>query len=189
MKKLTPKNPEFDFTLVLNGFHELTTEIEEAILGACDDATLAMRSGRPYLTFSREAGSMKEAILGAIHDVRGIGKGIDVLRVDHCSLVTQAEIARKIGKSRQMVFQYIQGVRGPGGFPAPVCDLAEGQPLWNWSEVAAWLWENNMLRESVLREAEAVDTINVVLEYVHKVRERGPLTREVKKAVESQKIA
>jgi predicted DNA-binding transcriptional regulator AlpA len=180
---------EFDFTLVLAGFTELTTALEDAILKACDDATLAMRSGRPFLIFSREAPSMKEAVLSAIQDVRGIGMGVDVLRVDYCTLVTQAEIARKIGKSRQMVFQYIQGVRGPGAFPPPVCDLVEGQSLWNWSEVASWLWENNMVRESVLRDAEMVELVNVVLGYVHKAKSQGPLTREVKKAVETQKTA
>ena len=183
------RSREFDFTLVLTGFDYLTTALEDAILKACDDGTLAMAPGRPYLTFSREAASMKVAILSAIHDVRGIGMGVDVLRVDYCTLVTQAEIARKIGKSRQLVFQYIQGVRGPGGFPAPVCDLVEGQPIWNWSEVASWLWENNMVKESVLRDAEAVDTINVVLEYVNKAKNQGALTREVRAAVEAQGIA
>jgi len=111
---------EHDFTLVLTGFTRLTERVENALYEAgCDDATLSMRCGRPYLTFSRVAPSLKEAILSAIRDVRKAGIGADVLRVDDCSLVTQADIARKIGRSRQLVHQYITGTRGPGAFPPP----------------------------------------------------------------------
>lgn len=47
---------EYDFTLVLAGITELTPEIADRLLEAgCDDATIAMRSGRPFITFSRRA--------------------------------------------------------------------------------------------------------------------------------------
>jgi hypothetical protein len=83
-----------------------------------------------FLTFSRTAASLKEAIFSAIGDVRKANIGADVLRVDVCNLVTQADIARKIGRTRQLVHQYITGVRGPGGFPSPACDITDGDPLW-----------------------------------------------------------
>ena len=174
---------EHDFTLILTGISELNEIVEDALLQACDDATLAMRSGRPYLTFSRTASSIKEAILSAIDDVRGAGVGVDVLRVDDCNLVTQSEIARKIGVTRQMVHQYMHGLRGPGGFPPPACEVAEDQRLWLWCEVANWLWTNNMVKEDVFRDAEEVDTINSVLDYNYKMKMQGELTREVVKAV------
>src|SRR4029079_9205825 len=111
---------EYDFTLALTGITELTREIEDALFEAgCDDATLSLRCGRIYATFSREADSLKDAILSAINDVRNAGIGADVLRVDECNLITQAEIARKSGRSRQLIHQYIKGIRGPGGFPPP----------------------------------------------------------------------
>lgn len=157
---------EHDFVLVLTGVTELTPEVENALFEAgCDDATISLRSGRVSLTFSRSAGSLKDAILSAIQNVRKSGIGADVLRVDECNLVTQAEIARRIGRSRQLVHQYITGTRGPGGFPPPACHITEAAPLWYWCEVAYWLWQNDMVAEDVVREAQVVDIINTVLEW------------------------
>ncbi len=83
------------------------------------------------------------------------------------SLVTQAEIARKIGRSRQLVYQYITGARGPGNFPAPTCDITDGVALWRWCEVAHWLWQNGMLKQDVFRDVLDVSTINSVLDFIH----------------------
>jgi hypothetical protein len=172
--------PEHDFTLVLTGISELTTKVEEALLEAgCDDATLSMRSGRPYLTFTRTAPTLKEAILSAIRDVRKAGIGADVLRVDECNLVTQAEIARKIGRTRQLVHQYITGERGPGGFPPPACHLNDEAPLWYWCEVAHWLWQNDMITEAVHAAAEQLNLINIVLELRHQRQIAPELAEEI----------
>ncbi len=47
---------EHDFTLVLDGFTDLTPEIVEALLATgCDDGTISVRCGRPFITFSRRA--------------------------------------------------------------------------------------------------------------------------------------
>jgi hypothetical protein len=183
--KMNPKTCEceHDFTLVLTGISELTDRVEDGILKTCDDATLAMRAGRPFLTFSRTAASMKDAILSAIEDVRKADVGADVLRVDYCNLVTQADIARKIGRSRQLVHQYMLGIRGPGSFPSPACEICDGQMLWFWCEVAYWLWENNMVKEDVLRDAQEVETINNILESERQKRDRPKLFREVVKFV------
>lgn len=174
--KMTQKTceSEYEFTLVLTGVEDLTPQIVDALYEAgCDDATIAARSGRVYVTFDRASDSMKNAILSAIANVRNAGVGADVLRVDYCNLVTQADIARKIGRSRELVRQYIVGKRGPGGFPAPVCEITDGSPLWYWCEVAYWLWQNDMIKESALRDAEEVDMINAVLE-LHWQKQRKP---------------
>jgi hypothetical protein len=182
-----PQNPcesEHDFTLVLTGIADLTSEVENALLGAgCDDGTIAMRSGRPFITFSRRAPSMKDAILSAIENVRNAGIGADVLRVDYCNLVTQADIARKIGRSRQLVHQYMTGVRGPGSFPSPACELTDDVPLWYWCEVAYWLCQNNMVKADVLRDAEEVEIINNVLELTRQKADNPDLTKEVIQSV------
>ena len=172
-----PKNPqnkvmatancksEFDFTLVLGGADKLSSDIENALFDAgCDDATLSLRTGRLYLTFSRTANSFKDAIISAIKNVRQCTLDISVVRVDYCDLVTQADIARRIGRTRQLVHQYISGTRGPGRFPAPVCNIADNAPLWYWCEVAYWLWESDIIKESDLREAQDVAVVNSVLE-------------------------
>jgi hypothetical protein len=177
---------EYEFTLVLTGLSDLTPEVVDALYEAgCDDATIAARAGRVYITFDRAAASMKDAILSAIGNVRSAGVGADVLRVDYCSLVTQADIARKIGRSRELVRQYIMGNRGPGRFPAPVCEITDGSPLWYWCEVAHWLCENDMIKESALRDAEEVEMINAVLE-LHWQRQRKPdLAEEVIERVQA----
>jgi len=154
--------------------------VEDALYEAgCDDATLSLRFGRVYLTFSRSADSLKDAILSAIADVHKAKIGADVLRVDECNLVTQAEIARNSGRSRQHIHQYIRGVRGPGNFPPPVCALGENSPLWYWCEVAYWLAENNLIKQETLRDAEELDVINSVLEMKHNREKKPDLTAEV----------
>jgi len=117
-----------------------------------------------YITFARTAPTLKTAILSAIRDVRRANVGAEVLRMDETNLVTQADIARKLGRPRQVVHQYIMGQRGPGKFPPPACHIGAESPLWNWCDVAHWLWENDMIAESELREAEQISLINTVLE-------------------------
>ena len=175
---------EHDFTLVLTGVTEITPAVTDALFEAgCDDATIAIRSGRPFVTFSRIAASMKDAILSAIGDIDKAGAGLHVMRVDYCNLVTQSDIARKIGRSRQVVHQFMTGTRGPGRFPPPACEISDEAPLWYWCEVAYWLWENSMIREDVLRDAEEVDTINLVLEMAQQNRIRPELLKEVLRSV------
>jgi hypothetical protein len=192
LKKVTEMNQktcerEHDFTLVLTGVAELTPAIIDALYEAgCDDATLAVRSGRSFATFSRTAASMKDAILSAIADVRKAEVGADVLRVDYCNLVTQADIARKIGRTRQLVHLYMIGTRGPGGFPGPVCEIVDGTHLWMWCEVAYWLWENDMIKEDVLRDAEEVETINTALEMRRQKQSKPELFSEVFRRITGQ---
>lgn len=175
---------EFEFTLLLDGPGRITRKVEDALFRAgCDDATISIRSGRMRLTFSRSAPSLKDAILSAIRDVRASGIGATVVRVDQCDLVTQSEIARRIGRSRQLVHQYITGQRGPGGFPPPVGDLSEGAPLWHWCDVARWLWQNNLLAEEELRNAQDVAVINSILELQRQERMAPKHTGEIKEAL------
>jgi hypothetical protein len=170
----------------LDGITALTREAEDGLFEAgCDDATLSVRFGRVYLTFSRTAGTLKDAILSAVRDVKKAGIGAEVRRIDICDLVTQADIARRINRSRQLVHQYITGVRGPGGFPPPICHVADESPLWMWCEVAYWLHQNDMITEDALREAQLVAVINNVLELQHQRKLDPKLAQEVLQLVES----
>jgi hypothetical protein len=183
MKRKTTKR-DYEFALVLAGVTVLARKVEDALYEAgCDDATIAMRSGRLFLTFSRTASSLKDAILSAIRDVRKARIGAQLLRVDYRSLVTQSDIARNLGRSRQLIHQYMTGQRGPGGFPPPVCEVAEETALWRWCEVAQWLFQNDMIKEEVLRDAEEVDAINSVLEIERQKRTQRKLTEEVSRTV------
>ena len=171
---------ECDFTLSLDGIADLTTDVEDAFFEAgCDDATVSMQRGRVYLRFTREATSFRDAVISAVKNVRDANIGAIVLRVDHCNLVTQAEIARRIGCSRQLVNQYIKGTRGPGKFPPPICDLYENTPLWYWCDVALWLLDAKIIEEEDYREAQDVTVINSVLELEHQRRLSPDPTKEI----------
>lgn len=175
---------EHDFTLVLLGVNELTPKVVDALFEAgCDDATMCRRFGRVFLTFSRTTATLKDAIVSAIRDVRKANIGARVLRVDECSLLAQADIARKVGRPRQVIHQYISGQRGPGGFPPPVCHIRDGAPLWHWCEVARWFWQNDMIKESELREAEQVSVINAVLELQNQRQVDPELAEEVRRSI------
>ena len=115
----------------------------------------------------------EDAILSAIQVVRKAGIAAEVLRVDECNLVTASEIARRMGRSRQLVHQYMNGQRGPGGFPPPECHLTDHAPLWAWCAVSYWLVQNNLLRQQESWNAEVVEAINNWLE-VERQRQRYP---------------
>jgi hypothetical protein len=171
---------DYDFSLVINGVSELTGKVEDAFFEAgCDDATLSIRRGHLYAEFSRNAPSMKDAILSAIRDIRRAKIGASVLCVDECNLVTQAEIARRIKRTRQMVNQYISGDRGPGDFPAPEHHLGDGAPLWRWSSVSAWLADNDIIRREDNLNAEVVAAVNTSLEHARQKQRNPELVKEI----------
>lgn len=175
---------EHEFVLVLAGVTDLTPEVTDALFNAgCDDATASVRFGRVYLTFSRTAATLADAILSAIRNVKDAGIGAEVTRVDRCNLVTQADIARRIGRSRQQVHQYLSGERGPGNFPPPECNIVEGTPLWRWCEVAYWLWQNNLISESAVREAWEVDMINNILQTGYHKQFKPELFEEISRTM------
>jgi hypothetical protein len=177
---------EYDFDLILSGPQELL-DLAEPIVDAFfeasgGDCNPGVCCGVPRVGFIRRAASMKDAILAAIAEVRKVGFGIDVVRVEWPELMTQTEIAAMIGRSRQMVHQYVQGVRGPGDFPAPIRRSGRGN-LYRWSEVAAWLVRARLAPDRLVADAEAVETINSVLDYTQKAKRHASLVREVRAAV------
>ena len=182
--KVTTCEREYEFALILSGGLELNQSVEDALFEAgCDDATLSIQYGYIYMEFSRAAASLKDAILSAIRDVRKANIGAEVWRVDECNLVTPSEIARRIGRSRQLIHQYMTGQRGPGSFPAPECNLTEGAPLWAWCAVSYWLHQNDMIRPELLEEAETVAAINNVLEGARQKGRNPTLVEEVSRSV------
>jgi hypothetical protein len=184
MKK-TPL-PEFDFALVIDGVPELSEAVEAALFEAgCDDATFSIRYGRLYAEFSRPAKSLQDAILRAIRDIRQADVGAVVMRVDESDLVTPSEIARRIKRSRQMVHQYINGVRGPGNFPPPECHITDRAPLWAWSAVSDWLAKNGLIRPEESWNAVVVAAINTSLDASRQREQHPGLFAEIQSAVRS----
>ena len=176
----------YEFSLLLSGISQLTGEVEDALFSAhCDDATLSFQYGGARLEFTRVAASMKDAILSAIRDIGRSGLPVSVLQVDECSLVTQAEIARRIERTRSLIGLFISGGRGPGGFPPPVCHLGENTSLWRWCEVSFWLSSHDMIHPDMLIEAEVVAAINNTLDRIHQECRNRPLMEEVSAALKA----
>ncbi len=167
---------EYEFTLVLSDDASLTEELESALYGGkCDDCLISSIAGRIVLTFTRPAGSIKDAIVSAIADFRASAVEADILFVDECNLVTQAEIARKVDKSRQWIHQ----LKNTDGFPPPVCEITEGTPLWYWCEVVEWLRANDMVDDEVVRDAHEVALINSALDFHHQRKHLPELADEM----------
>ena len=164
-----------EFVVLADGVPELNDATLDRLFEAgCDDATPGLRRGLLCLDFSREAATLQEAILSAILDVHRAGVGARVLRVDDCDLVTQADIARRVDRTRQHVHQLIAGTRGPGGFPPPAFHLGQrDKPFWYWCEVAFWLAEHHFLPPERAVEAEVLAAVNDHLEDRRR-RERHP---------------
>lgn len=175
---------EYEFALVLDGLNDLNDDVMNRLYQAgCDDATFSLRYGRVFAEFSRKATSYPAAVLSAIHDVRVAKVGADLLRVNECDLVTAADIARRIERSRELVSQYITGGRGPGNFPPPECYLADDKPLWMWCAVSYWLAENQLIRLEKYQEAQFVSVVNEWLAAQRSRQENPELISQIEKAL------
>ncbi len=128
------------FTLILAGPDPTEPAFFTALeQGDCDDALFGMRAGVPFADFDREAPTIADAVLGAIHDVESAVPALTVLRVEPEEFVTASGIAVRTGRTRESVRLWIEGRRGPGGFPPPVVWLEGRTRLWKWTEVSVWL--------------------------------------------------
>ena len=155
-----------EFTLVLEAPTGLDAGLEDALYEAgCDDALLSFRSGIAYLDFEREAENLENAIISAIDQVERIGFGLSVKRVEPSDIVTSAEIARRLNRSRQSVQQLISGSRGSADFPLPIAGVTTKTMLWSWLEVTRWFLEKGKLDdEDIYKSALTLKQINESLE-------------------------
>ena len=110
---------EHEFTLVIEG--DLSDEgVARALFEAgCDDATFGVIDGVGYGEFLRAAPSFSEAVLSAVRQVESV-PSLRVRPVEPDDIVTMAEIAERLDRTRESVRLLIAGRRGPGGFPPPV---------------------------------------------------------------------
>ncbi len=113
----------------------------DALFSRCGDITVEQDPRRDIVvvSFDREAPSLVDAIVSAIRDLESAG--LTPVRVrDDDDLVTLAEVALRVGRSREAVRLWSIGRTGPGGFPRRVYADAR-TALYRWSQVAAWLRE------------------------------------------------
>lgn len=74
----------YDFKLVLADVSDVTDDQGDALFEAgCDDGTIVSRDGEVFVRFSRESGSLEQAINAAAAVVEGAGFHVDRVEV-HC---------------------------------------------------------------------------------------------------------
>lgn len=151
---------DHEFTLVIEG--DLTDEavVRRLFEVGCDDATFGVTDGVGYGDFLREDPTFVGAVLGAIEQVESID-GLLVLRVEPDDIVTMAEIAERLGRTRESVRLLISGQRGPGGFPGPISHARDRARLWRWSDVTEWFGQADTAQREA---AHFVAALNAALE-------------------------
>ena len=160
------KKAVYEFTLVLDGVDDATPGLEDQLFKAgCDDALINFRSGTVYLDFSREANAIDEVIISAIQAVESIPARAKVISILPDDLVTEAEIACRLKKTRQAVSLWVKKARRQDKpFPKPVSGLSGKSPLWRWGEVVQWLYSHQLIRDKKMVEAaQFIEHANAVL--------------------------
>ena len=169
----------YSFSLVLGGAAHASTEIEDSLYQAgCDDALLGSRDGVLFLDFERNSTSLLEAVLSAVSDVHRANNGLSVSRVEPDDLVSAAEMARRLHRSRESIRLLIHGERGPGEFPPPIANLTRKSPIWRWSDVAVWFEAKiGGLQRSIVAEATELAAVNAALELQRTVTDVSAINR------------
>ncbi|MDE2719436.1 hypothetical protein [Candidatus Palauibacter polyketidifaciens] len=164
------------FTLIVEGVDIHEQAVLDALYEAgCDDALVATTNGIQHLDFGREAASLSEAISSAVADAESVD-GLRVVRIADPDLVSMSEIAARIGRSRECVRLWVNGKRGPGGFPAPLNSPHDRYRFWRWSDVEGWL-RGALGGEPWSAEDHLRAAINAALELRHHFRQLDPEDR------------
>ncbi len=149
------------FTIVASGLDPEAADFDERFFEAgCDDATLSVQRGLVVLDFEREAKSFAAALVSAIRDVTSTGAKIERVEPDH--LVSASEIAKRTGMGRAAISLYANGERG-SAFPRPVARVLSESPLWDWGEVAAWMYRRRKVPLGTVVQARLVRETNRLL--------------------------
>ncbi len=161
--------PIHHFTLIIEGPDlQAAGLVDDVFEAGCDDAMIGRVDGIQYVDFDRDATSLDEAIRSAVIDLERIN-GVAVIRIADAGLVSMADIAARIGRTREGMRLLITGARGPGGFPPPVTDPRNRYRLWRWSDVAHWLTKR-LGTEWAGPDDEVVAAFNAGLEFRHHKR-------------------
>ncbi|MBV8824891.1 MAG: hypothetical protein JO084_06285 [Bradyrhizobiaceae bacterium] len=148
----------FEFSIIASGLDPQADDFETRFYNAgCDDATVSFQKGHIIVDFAREADSIGEAICSAVECVQKAGARVD--RVEPDPLVSLAEIAARSHLTRAAVSLYAKGERN-ADFPAPVVRVTSPTSLYDWAEVATWLFHHEKISREEALEAEAVKAVN-----------------------------
>lgn len=146
-----------DFAFVLDAdAHD--ADVEDKLFDPCfSDTTLILQHGALVLSFDRDGPSFKEAVLSAYKDIRSTG--IRILSFDPDYLVTSAEIARRVQKSRSVISKY-EKLASENDFPSPVRDVMSSRPFYDWVQVSKWFCLRGELDVEEYHHALVSRTVN-----------------------------
>jgi hypothetical protein len=151
----------FEFSIVASGLDPSADDFETRFYEAgCDDATVSFQKGHIILDFAREDSSIAGAIASAVECIETAGAVVE--RVEPDPLVNLSDIATRTGLTRAAVSQYSTGERRER-FPRPVARVTTNMPLWDWADVAVWLYHHDRLPRETAIEAEAVRVANTLI--------------------------
>ena len=168
---------KFEFSIIASGLDPDAEDFADRFYNAgCDDASISFQKGHIILDFAREADSIDGAICSAIDCVEQAGAHVD--RVEPDPLVSLSDIAVRTGLSRAAITQYAKGQRSEG-FPIPVARITSDTSLYDWSEVAIWLYQHEKLSREEALEAAAVKVANEGL-WTHEPQLRDMLQKRLR---------
>jgi hypothetical protein len=152
----------FEFSVIASGLDPQADDFEARFYeGACGDATVSFQNGHIILDFEREANSISAAIVSAVADVSAAGAIVE--RVEPDPLVNLSDMAARSGMTRAAMTNYFKGHRQEG-FPAPKARVSSSSPLWDWADVAEWLYRHGRISKEEALEAGVVSAANELLE-------------------------
>lgn len=154
----------YEFAVIAADVDPLDPEFENRFFDAgCNDATVSLQKGAIVLEFFRVASSLASAISTAVADVRRVGATVE--RIEPDPLVSLSDIAKRSGLTRAAISNYVSGERCEG-FPPPVSRVMTQSPLWEWTDVACWLFKHGKVSDEVIADALILRQANDSLERV-----------------------
>ena len=154
---------------------ELVEQLGEA---GCDDAVIGTgQPGRLALDFTREASSVREAIVSALRDVKMAVPDAELIEVTP-DFVGLTDVAELVGVSRQNMRKLM--LSHPTTFPAPVHEGSAS--VWHLAHVLRWLMERGdySIDKPLLEVATMAMQINLAKEAQ---RLEGAVQKEVRALV------
>ncbi|HZN16927.1 MAG TPA: hypothetical protein VFB84_01875 [Micromonosporaceae bacterium] len=124
------------FVLIVDSTPTARQLVALAALGARPAAVPGPRQSGGWIVFERAELDLAGAVVAAVRDAEGAG--LRPVRLVDGDWVTLADIADRLGRSREAVRLWALGRVGPGGFPPPV-NPGRDTLFYSWAEVSPWL--------------------------------------------------
>jgi predicted DNA-binding transcriptional regulator AlpA len=150
-----PDNTTQQFTVVLAS-RPTSDQLDRIAESGCSDAAIITTAGVTTAEFERSMSSLTVAIRSAVVQLESVG--VLPVRIVDQDLVTIADMANRIGVSRETVNRYVAGRRGPGNFPPPISPGRPGTQFFRWCEVEPWLLESKIITQRMITSRDLILT-------------------------------